>query len=105
MTMTTTPSCDKEVFANGDLVAVLDACMYRAERFVQAVAKESGQRVDWHYFGGRARVLYLGDGAKVSAAIDRCLPLLADALPRCAGECGSCYGDSHRSGSCLGRWS
>jgi hypothetical protein len=28
------------------------------------VAKKSGQRVDWHYSGGRAHVLVLGDHAK-----------------------------------------
>lgn len=84
-------NCDKELFDHGHSVAVLDACRYRAERFVQAVAEKSGQRVDWHYSGGRANVLYIGDHAKVTEAIETCVSLLSDDLPF-DGECGSCRG-------------
>jgi hypothetical protein len=38
--------------------------------------RESGQPVDWHYSGGRANVLYLGDFTKVQAAIEKLLPEL-----------------------------
>lgn len=66
--------------------------MYRAEQWIQAVAKESGQRVDWHYSGGRVNVLYLGDHAKVVAAITKLTPdLLAPMAkdPLIACRCGS----------------
>lgn len=99
--------CSNDVFKNGQSVAVLDACRHRAERFAQAVAKESGQSVDWHYSGGRANVLYIGDHAKVAAAVKKLTALLVDDLPWMVGECGSCYGPNgspvtkHRIGSVL----
>lgn len=87
--------CDADVFKDGHAIALLDACMYRAEAFRMAVAKESGQRVDWHYSGGRVNMLYLGDFAKVDAAVSKLAPTLEDALPRKEGECGSCAGKDH----------
>lgn len=88
-------------FQNGHSIAVLDACRHRAEEFVQAVAKESGQPVDWHYRGGIANVLYLGDHAKVKAAFDKLKPMLSVSVKRQNGECGSCSGTKHRKGSVL----
>jgi hypothetical protein len=35
------------------------------EKWVLRVRKLSQQRVDWHYVGGRARILCLGDVARV----------------------------------------
>lgn len=62
--------CDKEVFDHGLGIAALDARAKAAEKWVCAVAELSGQRVDWHYSGGIANVLYLGDYAKVREAIE-----------------------------------
>ncbi len=84
--------CNQEVFTKGHAAACLDACTFVAERFVQAVAKESGQRVDWHYSGGIANVLYLGDHAKVMDAIAKLASMLSEQNPRLRGECGSCSG-------------
>jgi hypothetical protein len=64
------PPCDDEVFKKGKSIVALDAASEHAEEWVQAVAKSSGQRVDWHYSGGIANVLFLGDRAKVMAAIE-----------------------------------
>lgn len=42
----------------------LDAGSKNAEAWVREVAAQSGQRVDWHYSGGIAHVLVLGDHAR-----------------------------------------
>lgn len=57
---------------------MLDARSAVAEAWVQRVAEESEQRVDWHYVAGRANVLYIGDYARVREAIEVLLPLLAN---------------------------
>ena len=82
--------CDANVFKKGHSVAVLDACMYRAEQWVQAVAKESGQKVDWHYTGGRANVLYLGDYDKVATAVAKLTPELLKPMKKEPGQQCAC---------------
>lgn len=70
------PPCDPDVFARG--VPILVSNTIRAvdfEPWVRKVAGLSGQRVDWHYAGGRAIVLCLGDVAAASAA---CVALRAE---------------------------
>lgn len=64
------PPCDKKVFSEGKPVALLAARMHQAEQWVQEVARKSGQRVDWHYSGGIAQVLFLGDRQAVLEAIN-----------------------------------
>lgn len=44
------------------------------ERWVQRIAKTSGQRVDWHFAGGRVMVLALGDLDRTKAAIREHMP-------------------------------
>ncbi len=71
--------CDKDIFKNGETVVVLDGSSNAVERWVQAVAKKAKARVDWHYFGGRAIVLHLGDDAsrqRVLATIKELEPQL-----------------------------
>jgi len=99
-----TEKCDEEVYKNGTLIAVLDACKYRAETFSIAVAKDSGQRVDWHYVGGRACVAALGDISAARASADKLTPMIKIGLKRIGSECGSCNGESsHRVGYRLDR--
>jgi len=93
--------CDQEVFDQGDSVAVLDACMHVAEEWVQKVAKASGQKVDWHYSGGVANVLYLGDHARVLAAVERLRPELERERPKTAEHSCQCEGDTHSAGEVL----
>jgi hypothetical protein len=50
------PPCNDKVFKEGHSAVILDGCSHRVEEWVKAVAKESGQAVDWHYSGGRANV-------------------------------------------------
>ena len=68
----TPPPCDPEIFKKGQGVCIIDGSSNAVERWVQAVAKKANARVDWHYSGGRANVLHLGNGAsrrRVLAAI------------------------------------
>lgn len=95
------PKKSGDIFRNGHAVATLDACRHRAEVFVQAVARASKQRVDWHYSGGIANVLYLGNHTKVMRALVRSRYRLTSAMPRQIGECGSCSGATHRPGAIL----
>jgi len=93
--------CDAEVFKNGQSVAALDACMHRAEEWVQAVARESGQRVDWHYSGGIANVLCLGDHARAARAVEKLRGALEQATPKAAGHRCRCAGPDHDPGRVL----
>ena len=44
--MATNPPCDPDVFKNGESILALDARSNPAEKWVKAVAAESGQKVD-----------------------------------------------------------
>jgi hypothetical protein len=63
--------CDGEVFENGVPLLLADTGPVGGsalfEKWVQDLANESGQRVDWHYSGGVAQVLVLGDYVKALA--------------------------------------
>jgi hypothetical protein len=87
--------CDAEVFEKGESVAALDACMHVAEEWVQAVAKESGQRVDWHYSGGIANVLCLGDRRRAAAAVAKLRKTLEVSTPKTGDHRCRCSGDTH----------
>jgi hypothetical protein len=63
------PPCDQDVFKNGHGICCVDARMHQMEAWVKKVAERSGQRVDWHYSGGIANVLYLGSYSEVMKAI------------------------------------
>lgn len=65
-----TAPCNRDIYKNGVQVAVLHGASARLiERFVREVAEYSEQPVDWHYVGGRARVLTTGDCERVRLAI------------------------------------
>lgn len=67
--------CDKEVFTNGHLVMITHTIPSRLiEKWVKKVAKTSGQRVDWHYAGGRACIMAIGDLQTVYDVIDSLMP-------------------------------
>ncbi len=79
----TPPPCDPDIFEHGTPVVVLDGSSNAIERWVKMVAATAGAAVDWHYVGGRARVLHLGDDAsraRVYAAIDDLEPQLQGAV-------------------------
>lgn len=53
--------CNPDIFKKGKGVCVVDGSSNAIERWVQSVAKKANAQVDWHYSGGRANVLHLGD--------------------------------------------
>lgn len=69
--------CNKKIFEDGELVCMLEGSSNRVERWVKRVAKKASAKVDWHYAGGRAMVLHLGDTAsrkRTMAAIKELMP-------------------------------
>ena len=62
--------CDAEVAESGTLLLTLYGWAKDIEPWVQKVAARSGQKVDWHYQGGVAHILVLGDPAAAIAAVD-----------------------------------
>lgn len=68
--LTMLAQCDREVYENGVAVMVTDTINSNdLEFWVKKVAEYSGQRIDWHYMGGRAVIRAIGDIAAVDAAI------------------------------------
>lgn len=62
--------CDQDIFNSGEAVcAIAGISSNRMETFIQRVARSTGERVDWHFAGGRAIIKVLGDAAKVRASI------------------------------------
>lgn len=57
----TPPLCNPDIFTKGRGVCVVDGRLSAVESWVQAVAAKANAQVDWHYSGGRANVLHLGD--------------------------------------------
>ena len=57
----TPPPCDPEILKNGRLVITLQGSSNAVENWVKRVAEMAGARLDWHYVGGIAHVLHLGD--------------------------------------------
>lgn len=57
----TPPPCNPNIFNKGRGVCVVNGSSNAVERWVQSVAKKANAQVDWHYSGGRANVLHLGD--------------------------------------------
>lgn len=71
----TPPPCTVDIYKKGQVIFMTSTIPSNAmEGWVRAIAEKSGQRVDWHFVGGRAVVLYLGDRAKVYDAIVALLP-------------------------------
>lgn len=66
--------CDREIWDHGHEAVMfylnLNVPAAHAEQWVKRVAEVSGQRCDWSFFGGIAVMQYIGDHAKVMAAVD-----------------------------------
>lgn len=64
------PPCDSLIWETGISVAILTGPRAPVmEAFVKSIAQETGEPVDWSYFGGRAVVKTTGDCDKVRAYI------------------------------------
>lgn len=75
----TPPPCDPEIFQKGDCVCEIMGSSNAVERWVKLVAQTANAKVDWHYAGGVAIVLHLGDKAsrqRVLSAIKALEPRL-----------------------------
>lgn len=84
--------CDQEVFDKGQSLAAIDGRSKDVNPWVEKVAQESGQRVDWHYSGGVAHVLVLGDHAKALETAKRLAPELVGRVMRWFGaDDAGCY--------------
>lgn len=74
--------CDQEVFKHGQPLLLADTGLTGGaktfEVWVQRIAAESGQRVDWHYSGDIAQVLVLGDWQRARDTAERLVPELAE---------------------------
>lgn len=68
--MADTPApCNQEVFEKGEVAFVMAGKRSAdIEEYVQGLAKQTGQQVDWHFVGGRAVVKVLGDVSVVREA-------------------------------------
>lgn len=66
----TLPDCDQEIFDKGTMVFMTHSMPATSvEAFIKRVREDSGQRVDWHYIAGRARVFALGDPDEVRKSL------------------------------------
>lgn len=92
------PPCDREVFERGTLALMTHLNAKDMEAWVVGVREASGQRVDWHYSGGHACVLFLGDAERVRAAIEAKGPALAEAIQRDSQRWRHTYGLGARVG-------
>lgn len=53
--------CNPDIFQHGTPIVAIDGRPEPVERWVQSIALDSDSLVDWHYSGGIASVLHLGD--------------------------------------------
>lgn len=62
--------CDQEVYDKGEVVFITNTIRSaKMEEWVQKIAQDSGQKVDWHQFAGRPVMKALGDLHAVRKAI------------------------------------
>lgn len=64
--------CNPKVFQEGKSLLAVDTFGVGSsgyEDWVQLIAKESGQLVDWYYSGGVAHTIYIGDRTKILETI------------------------------------
>jgi hypothetical protein len=62
--------CDPRIFKDGKGLCIVDGSSNAVERWVQSIAKKANAQVDWHYSGGRANVLHLGDAESYQRALN-----------------------------------
>jgi len=67
------PDCDPDIFAHGEVIAVLDGRPQAIEGIVRT-ASTPILKLDWHYVGGRAIVRTLGDITAARKALEAAMP-------------------------------
>lgn len=97
--------CDQEVYDKGETVFLTNSIRTPdMEAWVQAVAKESGQRVDWRYGCGRAEMLTLGDLNAVRKAILKTSAMHDAGYEKAIKELGDMFDDDHIVHQLRGIW-
>ena len=59
--------CDHEVYAHGEVIGVFDMPKDKANELVVKLSKKTGNRIDWHYVGGRVVMKMLPPKASVNS--------------------------------------
>jgi len=73
-TLDSIPNCDNKVFSKGEHIAtIINIKPSEIEEIVKLSAKRSKQKIDWHYFGGRAVVKTLGNVEKARSYLKHTL--------------------------------
>ena len=74
------PPCDPDLFRNGECIGLGYGGMHAIENWVKTVAAQSNTKLDWHYVGGRVRLVHLGDEDSKARALNA-MAALQDQLP------------------------
>ena len=74
--------CNPKIFKNGTTVAMVCGSSNAVERWVKSIAKKAEAQVDWHYAGGRAMILHLGN----KASLQRTLDAIEELKPKLKGD-------------------
>lgn len=81
----TPEACNSDIFKNGKSVAQIVQSngmrSWHIEDFIKSVAAATNTQTDWHYSGGIAQVLTLGDAAIVVAKIKELWPAIQKIYP------------------------
>ncbi len=64
------PPCDSEIYEKGEGVCIVEGKAEAVERWMRRIALVANAKLDWHYSGGRASVLHLGDEASRKRVLD-----------------------------------
>lgn len=85
--------CSDDLYQNGQPVLMVQGPRASTiEDWVQLVARVSGQRVDWHFVGGYARVVCLGDRDRVVQAASNLRVVLDEMYEDCPDNwCGGAH--------------
>ena len=89
--------CQIEIYEKGTEVFLTHTIATKdIEEWIKKVAKESGQKVDWYYAGGRAFVLALGDIDKVKETLKKLRPEHDELYRKASAQyMGDDYDSSH----------
>ena len=67
------PPCIIDISTGNEVAWLCGPSAKLIDRFVRELAEHCGEVVDWHFVGGRARILTLGDAEKVREIMENML--------------------------------
>ena len=71
--------CNQDIFDKGTCIGLIYSYPSpQIEAFVRYAAQLSGTEMDWHFAGGRGRILVLGDAEACQKAYDAIIDLRLD---------------------------